>query len=262
MNKQSTVMAIDTSTATMAGAVLSGQQLLAQVQTEAERNHSIHIMTNIEAMLKEGGLKLTELDGIVTGIGPGSYTGVRIAVTAAKTLAWTTAKPLIGISSLAALAISGVMAEPKRGSALIIPIMDARRGQVYTAAFLVDDKENSSGQRLHKDHIVMMEQWCTDWSLKLDELKSQGIETVLIVGDVDKHEESIVTFQASAATHGIQVVSSSQPMNGRALAELGRGEWLAEERTFMKEAHELVPNYAQLTEAEVKQNAKEQGEGK
>lgn len=262
MNKQSTVLAIDTSTATMAGAVLREQQLLSAVHTEAERNHSIHIMTNIEAMLKESGLKLNELDGIVTGIGPGSYTGVRIAVTAAKTLAWTTAKPLIGVSSLAALAVSGVLAERDLEHALVIPIMDARRGQVYTAAFLMSHKSDSAGSRLHGDHIVMMDKWCNEWSLQLEKLKKDEIDRVVFVGDVTMHEDSIASFQAAAAAYGIQVILSSQTMNGRALAELGCGAWLADERIITADAHELVPNYAQLTEAEVKQNAKEQEEGK
>jgi len=267
MNKQSTVLAIDTSTATMAGAVLREQQLLSAVHTEAERNHSIHIMTNIEAMLKESGLKLNELDGIVTGIGPGSYTGVRIAVTAAKTLAWTTAKPVIGVSSLAALAVSGVLAERELEHALlehalIIPIMDARRGQVYTAAFLMSHKSDCAGSRLHGDHIVMMDKWCNEWSLQLENLKKDEIEQVVFVGDVAMHEDSIASFQAAAEAYDIQVILSSQTMNGRALAELGCGAWLADERIMTADAHELVPNYAQLTEAEVKQNAKEQEEGK
>ena len=264
MNKLSTVLAIDTSTATMAGAVLRQEQQLAAVQTEAKRNHSIHIMTNIEAMLKESGLKLNDLDGIITGIGPGSYTGVRIAVTAAKTLAWTVAKPLIGVSSLAALAISGVLAEREQleHSSLIIPIVDARRGQVYTAAFLMNQSEAGAGLRLHNDHIVMMDKWCSEWTMKLEALKADGTKVIAFVGDVSLHEGSIAAFRATVAVHGIQVIAWSHVMNGRALAELGSGSWLVDERVLMTDAHELVPNYAQLTEAEVKQNAKEKEEGK
>lgn len=262
MNKQSIVLAIDTSTATMAGAVMREEQLLAAVQTEAERNHSIHIMTNIEAMLQESGLKLSELDGIVTGIGPGSYTGVRIAVTAAKTLAWTAAKPVIGVSSLAALALSGVLANHELEHALVIPIMDARRGQVYTAAFAMKRDVDSGGRRVHSDHIVMMDKWCSEWTAKFAELKAEGIEVVAFVGDVSLHEGSIAAFKASAEASGIRVTAGSEAMNGRALAELGRNVWLADERFILTDAHELVPNYAQLTEAEVKQNAKEREEGK
>jgi len=261
MNKQSTVMAIDTSTATMAGALMRNDQLLASVQTEAERNHSIHIMTNIEEMLAASGVKLHELEGIVTGIGPGSYTGVRIAVTAAKTLAWTAEKQLIGVSSLAGLAFSGVLAEESTlPNAIVIPLMDARRGQVYTAAFAVH-MDSDTCSRLDQDHIVMMDKWCQYWELKLHELKDAGLETIAFFGDVGQHEASISAFHASAEAAGLKVLAKPHQMNGQALAMLGRGQWL-NERVIAADPHELVPNYAQLTEAEVKQNAKEQEEGK
>lgn len=335
MNKQTTWLAIDTSTATMAGAIASGEQQLASVQTQAERNHSIHIMTNIEAMLNASGLHVNELDGIVTGIGPGSYTGVRIAVTAAKTLAWICNKPLVGVSSLAALAFSGALAEvegeaeadstseagadvkfeieAKAGAecevetvaeaqlnaqkpehakskpqslspSLVLPLMDARRGQVYTAAFEIAVDESIEGKtgadvksnknagaaadeklqqcrRLHADHIVLMEQWCQHWSEQLAELQARGIVRIALYGDIAPHQQSIASLQQAAERYGIEVVASASIMNGKALALLGQGKWL-EERITPAEAHELVPNYAQLTEAEVKQNAKEREEGK
>lgn len=260
MNKQATLLAVDTSTATMAGAIMSGDKLLASVQTESERNHSIHIMTNIEAMMKASKLDVNELDGIIAGIGPGSYTGVRIAVTAAKTLAWTCRKPLIGVSSLAALAFSGVFVEKQQlDHTVVLPIMDARRGQVYTAAFEIN-AASAQSRRLHQDHIVLMEQWCQLWEVQLAELKARGVSCIAIFGDVALHADAISSLEQTAAQYGIAVLAAAHAMSGRALAELGQGQWL-EERIMPTEPHELVPNYAQLTEAEVKQNAKEREEG-
>jgi len=296
MKKQAKWLVVDTSTGTMAGAIVDGEQLLASVQTEAERNHSIHIMTNIEVMLTDSGLSIHELDGIATGIGPGSYTGVRIAVTATKTLAWTCNKPLVGISSLAGLAISGVLAEARdrgvqgydfeqvvnaivrtqaqqengQGEAdqqqaglLVLPLMDARRGQVYTAAFELGgmEQDGSLCRRVHHDHIVLMEQWCQQWSEQLAQLQARGITTIALFGDATGHEASINNLQRAAAQYGINVLVTSHLMNGEALGLLARGEWL-NERLQPEEQHDLVPNYAQLTEAEVKQNEKERGAGR
>lgn len=261
MNEQALWLAIDTSTATMAGAVTRGEQLLSSVQTASERNHSIHIMTNIEKLLKSSGTQLHELDGIITGIGPGSYTGVRIAVTAAKTLAWTSGKPLVGVSSLAALALSGYLSEVEdRGKTLVLPLMDARRGQVYTAAFQLQT-EREQCTRLHQDHIVLMEDWCAHWVSQFPMLLAKGVTSVAFYGDVMLHEASITSFTDAAVQHGITVQSAPHQMMGKALALLGQGSWL-KEQIVVAEPHELVPNYAQLTEAEVKQNAKEREEGK
>ena len=83
-------------------------------------------MPAIEEIFTKVGMTPTEIDAIAVSEGPGSYTGVRIGVTIAKTLAWTLKKPLVGVSSLKAIAANGLFFD-----GLICPIVDARRGNVY-----------------------------------------------------------------------------------------------------------------------------------
>jgi tRNA threonylcarbamoyladenosine biosynthesis protein TsaB len=93
------VLAIDTSNLIMGIAVLDNGKVLGEYITNLKKNHSIRVMPAIEELMKETGVKPAELDRIVVAKGPGSYTGVRIGVTIAKTLAWTLKKELVGVSS-------------------------------------------------------------------------------------------------------------------------------------------------------------------
>ena len=263
MMKQHTLLAIDTSTATMAGAILQQGKLLVEVQTEAERNHALHIMTNIESMLKEVSMSVRDITAFVTGIGPGSYTGVRIAVTAAKTLAWSAGKPVIGISSLEGLAYGASLQEQEQlqhSKAVIIPLMDARRGQVYTAVF----QAGGAGKwdRLHNDHIVVMNDWCQSLQEQLEHYRQEGMTELWFVGDAQLHEEAIERLTIIANQQLLTVRSITNAMQGEAIARLGAVKLLEMTEAELMAVHDLVPNYAQLTEAEVKQNAKEREEGR
>ena len=262
MEQSTTFLAIDTSTAVMAGAVMQDCHVPAVIQTEAERNHSVHIMTNIEAMLRDSGVKANNIDCYVVGIGPGSYTGVRIAVTAAKTLAWTFGKAIIKVSSLEALAFSALQDQQAPSTSykkvLIAPIMDARRGQVYTASFSIDTEQEQSWQRTTEDKIVLMADW-VDELLHILLQEEAKYDELWIAGDVHLHQEAIIKLQEKAS---IPVCSTSTKMNGEALAKLGRLYVNRPESKLTEEdIYRLAPNYAQLTEAEVKQRAKEREAG-
>lgn len=86
-------MALDTSTAVMAAAMMEDHALLQERNERAERNHSVHVVPVMEQLLAASNTQPGQLDGIAVGVGPGSYTGIRIAVTAAKTLAWRGTSP-------------------------------------------------------------------------------------------------------------------------------------------------------------------------
>ena len=97
------ILAFDTSTASMAAAIVQGNEVIVEIQSLAERNHSVHIITHIKQLLESSGIADKKLEAIAVGNGPGSYTGTPIAVAAAKTLAWVWNKPLVAVSSLEAL---------------------------------------------------------------------------------------------------------------------------------------------------------------
>ena len=90
--------------------------------------HGKLLLPSVEDLLKQAGLRRP--DYVAVGIGPGSYTGLRIGVTVARTLAWTWECPLLGIGSLTALALeAGWQARP------VVTLVDARQGEVYAAAY-------------------------------------------------------------------------------------------------------------------------------
>lgn len=97
---------------------------------EGRRSLSRRLMGQIDGLLKGNGLTLSDLTALAVGIGPGSFTGVRVGVTTAKTLAQVTGKPLVGVGTLEAYAIGW-----EDASATIVPILPSRRGEVYAAVY-------------------------------------------------------------------------------------------------------------------------------
>lgn len=129
------LLAFDTSTSSLAVAVTLGGRVLAERNIYAERNHSAFLVTAISDCLAEAGLTKRELSGIAVGVGPGSYTGTRIAVTTAKTLAWSLKLPVYGVSSLAALALGGWAAASGQDAAALGLLAARRREEPAGAAW-------------------------------------------------------------------------------------------------------------------------------
>lgn len=98
------ILAIDTSNQPLSVAVLEDGNLLSQATCTKTKNHSVKLLPLIERLMEDARLKPCELDRIVVAKGPGSYTGLRIGVATAKTLAYTLDKELAGVSSLEVLA--------------------------------------------------------------------------------------------------------------------------------------------------------------
>src|SRR5690606_16761981 len=151
----------------------------AERHSEAERNHSIRLIPAIEELLAEAGLVPTDLDGIAVGAGPGSYTGVRIAITVAKTLAWSLQIPLVSVSTLAALALGGKQAFAHGGSVpvWVVPILDARRENAYTGLYAwweeTGNMQNMSGDSNRSLQLWLDELLQAAASGKLEEVAVQ-----------------------------------------------------------------------------------------
>ncbi len=119
----------------MSVALVEDEQLLATTTLNMVRNHSIYLMPAISKLFELVKWQPTDLDRVVVAQGPGSYTGVRIAVTTAKVLADTEKIDLVGVSSLAVLARNVV----PTAKAVIVPFFDARRGNVFAGAYQWED---------------------------------------------------------------------------------------------------------------------------
>ena len=122
------VLAFDTSSKALSLAILEDKQLLAETTINIKKNHSITLMPAIDFLIASLDLTPKDLDRIVVAEGPGSYTGLRIAVATAKTLAHTLNIELVGMSSLLALV-------PNQRQGLVVPLMDARRNNVYAGFY-------------------------------------------------------------------------------------------------------------------------------
>ncbi|HPJ00144.1 MAG TPA: tRNA (adenosine(37)-N6)-threonylcarbamoyltransferase complex dimerization subunit type 1 TsaB, partial [Enterococcus sp.] len=196
------ILAIDTSNQTMAVAVTDDNRLLGQLQTTVNKNHSKTLMPAIETLMKELELTPQELDRIVVAQGPGSYTGLRIGVTTAKTLANTLKTELVGISSLKTIA--GNCYGRKEW---IVPLFDARRQNVYAGVY-----QWQNGQLVNV---------LADRHIALTTLLAQleGHEVYFVGEDVQKFQEIIIETLPNAICNSI--ISWNYP-SGVILSELGR----------------------------------------
>lgn len=121
------ILAFDTGTEYCSSALwLDGE--LSEYVLHAGQTHSQHLLPQCQRLLADAGVALTDLDGIAFGMGPGSFTGLRIACAVAQGLAFATDLPVIGVNSLEAMAAAS-------GSDKVIACLDARMGEVYHAVY-------------------------------------------------------------------------------------------------------------------------------
>nr|WP_163500806.1 tRNA (adenosine(37)-N6)-threonylcarbamoyltransferase complex dimerization subunit type 1 TsaB [Halomonas socia] len=105
---------------------------------EAPREHTRRLMPMVDEVLAEAGVALADLDALAYGHGPGSFTGLRIAAGTAQGLAYGLDKPLLGVSTLAGLALA---AHRRLHLRHVLPALDARMGEIYVAAYRCHDGE-------------------------------------------------------------------------------------------------------------------------
>ena len=125
------ILAIDTTGTTCSVAILQADKVIHEHTLSNGFTHSVNLLPMIDQIFKKTGITIDQIEKIAVSVGPGSFTGVRIGVSTAKALAHVHCIPVIPVSTLDALAynVKGALSQ------LIIPIMDARRGQVYTAIY-------------------------------------------------------------------------------------------------------------------------------
>ncbi|MGL5814880.1 MAG: tRNA (adenosine(37)-N6)-threonylcarbamoyltransferase complex dimerization subunit type 1 TsaB [Aeromonas sp.] len=125
------ILAVDTATEACSAALLVGDKVFSRWE-ETPRDHTRKILPMVQAVLEDAGLSLDQLDAIAFGRGPGSFTGVRIGISVAQGLAFGAGVPLIGVSTLAAMA-QGV--HRLEGADKVLSAIDARMNEVYFGRF-------------------------------------------------------------------------------------------------------------------------------
>ncbi len=130
------ILAVDTASACSTVALtlggIHGGSLLASISLNSKITHSRRLLTAVEWMLKESDVALADIDGFAVGLGPGSFTGLRIGMASMKGLAVPLGKPLLGVSTLDGLALNC------SGQLPLCALLDARKKEVYRAWYAKD----------------------------------------------------------------------------------------------------------------------------
>lgn len=223
------VLAFDTSNQPLSVAIVDNQKIITEQTINMKRNHTVQLLPAIDEALKQANLTLDDIDRIAVADGPGSYTGLRIAVTTAKSLAWAKEIELVGISSLKLLAANSVEDEKK----LVVPIFNARRGNIYTGLY-TKNKEGNIIQLAEDTHIAA-EQW-------VDILSSQAIDKKIeLVGS-----DAMTFIEIFQEKLGDQVILAALEDNMPRASVLGF--WAQHEEPV--DTHSFIPTYLKLAEAE------------
>ena len=152
------ILSFETSAKAASVALLENGKLLGESYQNTGLTHSQTLMVMAQQLLEDCGKNVSDLQAVAVAEGPGSFTGVRIGVAAAKGLAWGAELPCYGVSTLEAMALSlGAW------QGYVCPVMDARRSQVYNALFSVNCGKL---ERLGEDRAIALE----DLSRELAEL--------------------------------------------------------------------------------------------
>lgn len=228
------IMALETSAKAVSVAVVEDGAVLAAAYQNIRLTHSVTLMPLMDGMLHNAGLTAADMDLIAVAAGPGSFTGLRIGVSAAKGLAWALDLPCCGVSTLEAMAENARMFE-----GTVICAMDARRQQIYNAVF---DCRGGVLTRRCEDRAVALETLA-------DELKNDT-QPKIVVGDGAKLCDIYLNAQGISCRMA-PPDSRYQKAAGVALA----AERLVQEGQTVT-AQTLRPVYLRLSQAERERLAK------
>ncbi|SDN36179.1 tRNA threonylcarbamoyladenosine biosynthesis protein TsaB [Paenibacillus sp. yr247] len=251
-------LAIDTSSSAMTVAILDNGKMLGEVSSYAERNHSIGLLPHIQDLLANLNLKPKDLQSVAVGQGPGSYTGVRIAVSVGKTFAWSLGLDLIGVSSLEAMALGGAMKEQQHesgnGLTWVVPLLDGRRKQAFTAVYAYEGTSpmTAAGELATNWHEVLPDgiRVIGPWTAQLLALAAAAAQQeqapieILFVGETEGFTAELEQFAQDwqgivrQLPYGIE----AEYIGRLAYPRLAKGE--------KADVHTFVPNYTRLPEAE------------
>ena len=232
------ILAFETSAKAASVALLENGKLLGEAYQNTGLTHSQTLMVMAEDMLKACNLTAGDVEAVAVAAGPGSFTGVRIGVAAAKGFAWGAQLPCYGVSTLEAMARNlGVY------QGYVVPAMDARRNQVYTAIF---HAEKGVLSRVEEDMAISL--------AELGEKIKNFAEPVFLVGD-----GAALCYNTLLEETLELVLPPEHRMHQRAAGVALAAQALADAGDPGNGA-ELTPNYLRLSQAERERAARENRE--
>lgn len=222
------ILAFETSAKAASVALLEENRLLGESYQNTGMTHSQTLLVMAEDLIKQCGKAVTDVTAVAVAAGPGSFTGVRIGVAAAKGFAWGASLPCYGVSTLEAMAESLSVWE-----GYVCPCMDARRSQVYNALFYVNRGEP---ERLREDRAISLE------DLKKDLLTLDG--PIFLVGD-----GANLTYKTLSGEVPSLVLPKEHRTHQRATGvALAAAKQIAAGNPG--DGNALTPNYLRLSQAE------------
>ena len=232
------ILAFEPSAKAPSVALTDGGKLLAESYQNTGMTHSQTLMVMAQELLKTCGLSPKDVEAVAVASGPGSFTGVRIGVAAAKGFAWGGELPCYGVSTLEAMARNlGIW------QGYVVPAMDARRSQVYTAIF-----------HAQKGVLTRLEE---DMAISLEELREKiknFEESIFLVGD-----GALLCYNTLLEEVPALVLPPEHRMHQRAAGVALTAQAMADAGDPGKAA-ELTPNYLRLSQAERERAARENRE--
>jgi tRNA threonylcarbamoyladenosine biosynthesis protein TsaB len=219
------VLGIDTATATASVGLADENRVIAERSLGMTRNHAAAIFPLIDETLQEGGVALLDVDAVAVSIGPGSFTGLRVGLSVAKGLVLVGGMAIVGVPTLEVLAQTAAT-----DGVPVCTVLDARRGEVYTAAFCC---RQGRLECLHEATVV-----------DLENLATYVPSPCRMVGDLVATHAAFLRERLGPAVHLVPGVSPS----GAVLAGMGARRI---QTTGPDDPLGLEPAYLRVPDAEV-----------
>ena len=219
-------LAFESSAKAASVALCDGETLIAQTTQNCGLTHSVTLLPMAEALLKNTGYKLSDVELFAVAHGPGSFTGIRIGVSAVKGLAWGAQKAAVGVSTLEAMAYNGLAFGE---GAVLCCVMDARRNQVYNALFEI---QGGKPCRISEDRPIALEELA-------QEVTALG-KSVYLIGD------GVTVTEKYFREAGIPCTAAPDPIR----LQTAYGVAMAAATKEPATADDIHPVYLRLSQAE------------
>jgi tRNA threonylcarbamoyladenosine biosynthesis protein TsaB len=224
------ILGVDTSTSCGSLGIIDDDEVVVEYALLRDETHSTRLVPAIQALLKEARLGLDEIGCMAVSLGPGSFTGLRVGLSAVKGLALAAERPVVGVPTLDALA-ANLTFTPY----LICPLVDARKGEVYTALY----KEGAGGQVEQLTPYQVL--------APLDLLEKIPFQETIFLGDgVVAYRELI---EERLGAKAFFAPPHLRFLRGSTVAEIGLQRF---KRGELDDISSLVPIYVRPSDAEIK----------
>lgn len=220
------LLAIDTSSLVLSTALMEKDRLISEWTVQRKLTHSEQLIPHMDTMMKEAGVRKSDITAVAVSIGPGSFTGLRIGLATAKMLAYIWKVPLIGVDTLEALAwnFEGM-------NTWVLPLMDAQRGNVYTALYEAGDEVVLR----EKETVLSIED-------TVAEAKKAGVPVIATGEAADVYRDILDKAGIRVAPPAVRCTRAASVARA-AFRKLEKGE--------VSNPLSILPNYIRRSEAEV-----------